>query len=109
MKALSSKIMRRVYMSYALSLVEQPLLWCGLVLGGAVALLGRWTHVASVLDNTLAKPVVQMPTYMVDSFLAAVARGELGTVLVVLTIASMSAVVVWQLAHLRLWHTPRTA
>jgi len=46
---------------------------------------------------------------MVDSFLAAVARGELGTVLVVLTIASMSAVVVWQLAHLRLWHTLRTA
>ena len=98
---LHKNIMRRVYLSYGLSFIEQPLLWCGLVLGGAVALLGRWTHVASVLDNTLAKPVVQMPTYMVDSFLAAVARGELGTVLVILTIASMSAAVVWQLAHLR--------
>jgi len=98
---LHKKIMRRVYISYTLSFTEQPLLWCGLVLGGAVALLGRWTHVASVMDNTLAKPVVQMPGYMVDSFLSAIARGELGTVLVILTIASVSAVVVWQLAHLR--------
>ena len=109
MKTIQSNIMRRVYFSYTLSFIEQPLLWCGLVLGGAVALLGRLTHVASVLDNTLAKPVVQMPTYMIDSFLAAVARGELGTVLVILTIASVSAIVVWQLAHLRLGRMPRLA
>ena len=94
--------MRRVYMSYAVSFVEQPLLWCGLVLGGAMALFGRWTHVASLIDNTLATPLGQIPSYMTNSLLAAIARGELGTVLVILTIASMSAVVVWQLAHVRL-------
>ena len=88
-------------MSYALSYTQQPLLWCGLVLGGAVALFGRWTHVASIIDNTLATPLGSVPQYLVNSFLSAVARGELGTVLVVLTIASMSAVVVWQLSHLR--------
>ena len=101
--------MRRVYLSYGLSFLEQPLLWCGLVLGGAVALLGRWTHVASITENTLATPLGQVPAYIADSFLSAVARGELGTVLVVLTIASVLAVVVWQLAHLRIWHMPRMA
>lgn len=96
------KIMRRVYFSYALSFTEQPLLWCGLVLGGAIALFGRWTHVASIVDNTLATPLGQVPAYLSDAILAAIARGELGTVLVILTMASMSAVVVWQLAHVRL-------
>lgn len=103
------KIMRRVYMSYALSFVEQPLLWCGLVLGGAVALFGRFTHVASIVENTLATPLGQVPAYVIDAFAAAVARGELGTVLVILTIASMSAVVVWQLAHLRVGRTLQAA
>jgi hypothetical protein len=100
---ISSKIMRRVYMSYALSYAEQPLLWAGLVMGGAVALLGRFTHVASIVDNTLATPVGGVPAYIMNSFLAAIARGELGTVLVILTIASMSAVVVWHLSQIRLW------
>jgi hypothetical protein len=106
---LQKQIMRRIYVSYALSYTEQPLLWFGLVLGGAVALLGRWTHVASIIDNTLSTPLGQVPAYITDSFMAAIARGELGTVLVILTIASMSALVIWQLAQLRFWHAPRIA
>jgi uncharacterized membrane protein len=102
MKTIQSTIMRRVYMSYALSYTEQPLLWAGLVMGGAVALLGRFTHVASIVDNTLATPVGSVPTYIMNSFLTAIARGELGTVLVILTIASMSAVVVWQLSRIHI-------
>ncbi|MFT5832282.1 MAG: hypothetical protein ACI9SY_000668 [Candidatus Paceibacteria bacterium] len=98
---ISNKIMRRIYMSYALSYTEQPLLWAGLVLGGAVALLGRFTHVASVIENTLATPLGGIPSYVANSFLSAIARGELGTVLVILTIASMSSVVVWQLSRMR--------
>ena len=109
MKLTKSTIMRRVYMSYALSLTEQPLLWCGMVLGGAVVLLGRFTHVASIVDNTLATPLGQVPNYIANSFLAAVARGELGTVLVILTIASMSAVVAWQLSRVRVETFLRTA
>jgi hypothetical protein len=101
MKTIQSKIMRRIYMSYALSYTEQPLLWVGLVLGGSVALLGRFTHVASVIENTLATPLGGIPSYIANSFLLAVARGELGTVLVILTIASLSAVVVWQLSQVR--------
>ena len=106
---LQKKIMRRIYTSYALSYAEQPLLWFGLVLGGAVALFGRWTHVSSIVDNTLSTPLGQVPAYIIDSFAAAIARGELGTVLVILTIAGMSAVAVWQIAQLRLWHTPHMA
>jgi fumarate reductase subunit D len=106
---LHKQIMRRVYMSYALSFLEQPLLWSGFVLGGAVALFGRFTHVASIVENTLATPLGQVPAYMTDAFLAAIARGELGTVLVILTMASMTAAVLWQLSQLRLGRTFQTA
>lgn len=98
--SISNLIMRRVYMSYALSYTEQPLLWCGLVLGGAVALLGRFTHVASVIENTLATPLGNVPAYVANSFMSAIARGELGTVLVILTIAVTTSVVLFHLAKL---------
>jgi len=101
--------MRRIYTSYALSYTEQPLLWAGLVLGGAVALLGRFTHVASIIDNTLATPLGNVPAYIMNSFMVAVARGELGTVLVILTIASMSAVVAWQLSRIHFGFRLKTA
>lgn len=102
MKNTHNHIMRRVYYSYALSYAEQPLLYVGLLLGGAVALFGRVTHVASITDNLLATPLGQVPTYVTNAFMAAVARGELGTVLVVLTIAALSALTLYQLYHLRL-------
>jgi len=101
MSNVSKSVMRRVYVSYALSFTEQPLLWVGLVLGGAVALLGRFTHVASIINNTLATPLGGVPTYIANSFMSAITRGELGTVLVVLTIASLTAVATWQLSRLR--------
>lgn len=109
MKNMQSKIMCRVYMSYALSYTQQPLLWCGLVLGGAVALLGRFTHVASIVENTLATPLGGVPTYVVNSFMSAITRGELGTVLVILTIASMTAVVGWHLSNVRFGAEVQTA
>lgn len=100
MKSMQHNIMRRVYISYALSYLEQPLLYVGLVLGGAIALFGRFTHVASLLDTTLATPLGHVPTYIVDSFIGAIARGELGTVLVTLTVASLTAVALSKLSRL---------
>lgn len=91
--------MRRIYFSYALSYVEQPLLYVGLLLGGAIALFGRWTHVSSITENLLATPLGQVPIYVSSSFMSAIARGELGTVLVVLAIASLSAFAWYQLYH----------
>ena len=102
MSAMQTTIMRRVFMSYVLSYTQQSLLWYGLVLGGSISLFGRFTHVASIVDNVLATPLGQVPNYMARSFLGAIMRGELGTVLVVLTIASLSAVVVYKLSKVRL-------
>ena len=101
MKSLQSKVMRRVYMSYALSYTEQPMLYIGLVLGGAVAVCGRFTHVAAITENLLATSGENVPAYIVNSFLSAIARGELKTVLVVLTIASMTTVALWQLSKIK--------
>jgi len=101
MKSLQNKIMRRVYYSYALSYTQQPLLYVGLVLGGAVALFGRVTHVASIAENLLATPLGNVPSFVTSSFLSAIERGELGTVLVVLTIASLTAVAVWLLSRVQ--------
>lgn len=93
-------VMRRVYYSFALSFLEQPLLWVGLVLGGAVALFGRLTHVAAITSNLAAVPVGAVPQYITNSFMSALARGEFDTVVVVLTIASLSAVAVYQVSRL---------
>ena len=103
MNTLQTTIMRRVYISYGLSYLEQPLLWSGLVLGGGVALLGRWTHVASITDNLLATPLGAVPNYLISSFTTAVAAGELATVLIVLVLAVTSSVTLYQLQ--RLAHT----
>ena len=99
---LQKKIMRRVYMSYALSYTEQPLLYVGLLLGGSVALFGRFTHVAAIAENLLATPLGNVPSFVSSSFMGAIARGELGTVLVVLTIASLTSVALWQLSRVSL-------
>ncbi len=96
------RVMRRVYYSFALSFLEQPLLWVGMALGGAVALFGRLTHVAAIGHNLAAVPVGSVPRYMFGSFERAVARGEFGTVLVVLAIVSLSVVVVHQLSRLHI-------
>lgn len=101
MKALQSKIMRRVYLSYALSYTEQPMLYVGIVLGGAVALFGRFTHVAAITDNLLGTPLGNVPNFVTSSFMAAIERGELGTVLVVLTMASLTAVASYKLSQIR--------
>lgn len=98
---MQSKIMRRIYMSYALSYTEQPMLYIGLILGGAIALFGRFTHVASIVENLLATPLGNVPAFVSNSFMSAIERGELGTVLVVLTIASLTAVALFHLRNVR--------
>ena len=105
----STTIMRRVYYSYALSFVAQQMLAVGLLLGGALALFGRFTHVASITENMLSTTLGNVPTYVSEAFMSALARGELGTVLVVLTIASLSAVAMHQLSRLTWSDRLRTA
>jgi predicted phage tail protein len=79
---LHKNIMRRVYYSYTLSFVSQPMLWQGFVLGASIALFGRLTHVASIARNFSHTSVENAPAFIFNSFANALAGGEVLTVLV---------------------------
>ena len=83
-------IMRRVYYSYAASIAEQPMLYVGLGLGGALALFGRVTHVASIFENLLATPVGNVPVFVFNAFANAIGQGEIGTVAVTAALFALS-------------------
>jgi len=76
--------MRRVYYSYAVSLVATAIFWQGMFLGAAALLLARWLHVASIIDNFLSVPLREVPGFMLSSFLGAFAHGEAVTALVLI-------------------------
>lgn len=83
-------IMRRVYMSYALSIVGSTALWQGFLLGASIAAFGRLTHVAAIIENVLATPFGAVPNYVVATLFEATANGELVTVLSVLLMTFLS-------------------
>lgn len=78
-------IMRRVYYSYFLSLLNGAF-FQGAVLSSSVLLFGQLTHVAAIYNNILAVPVGQLPGYVFRAFGNAATHGELLTVLVTLLI-----------------------
>lgn len=79
---LQRKIMRRVYYAYTVAIASHTMFWQGMFLGVCVALFGRLTHVASLIDNLLSVPVGSVPAYVGGAVSTAVANGELLTVLV---------------------------
>lgn len=93
---LHKKIMRRVYYSYALSISEHSMFWQGMLLGVCVAAFGRLTHVASIFHNLSLVPLGAVPGFVENTFLHALAQGELLTVLVVLGIVGVSLSFVWR-------------
>lgn len=80
--ALQKRIMRRVYYAYTLAIASHSMFWQGMLLGACVALFGRLTHVASLVENLLAVPVGHVPAYVGGAVGAALEHGELFTVLV---------------------------
>lgn len=84
-------IMRRVYYSFALSILTSAALWQGVVLGASVAAFGRLTHVAAISNNILATPAGSVPAYVGNTILSSVGNGELMTVLVVVLMSTLSA------------------
>lgn len=84
-------IMRRVYYSYAVRFVSEPMLWQGFVLGICVALFGRLTHVAAITHNLGSTRVENAPAFIWNSFVHAATNGEMLTVLVVLFIVGLTA------------------
>ncbi|HEY0964487.1 MAG TPA: hypothetical protein VGE31_01685, partial [Candidatus Paceibacterota bacterium] len=83
-------VMRRVYYSYAIDFMTQPMLWQGILLGMCVALFGRLTHVASILHNFAATRIENAPAFVWNSFVHAYNGGEVLTVLVVLFMVGLS-------------------
>lgn len=91
---LQKNIMRRVYYSYALSILTHSMLWQGVFLGAAAGLLAQWLHVASIFNNFLSVPVGTVPSYITQSFIAAAIHGELLTVITIIatTVVGFSCV-----------------
>lgn len=85
--------MRRVYYSFAFSMISSTALWQGVLLGASIAVFGRLTHVAAIAENMLATPVGSVPIYVVESFMKAAISGEIITVLVVFFMVTLS--VLW--------------
>lgn len=88
--AIQKNIMRRVYYSYVLSFVSQPMLWQGFVLGACIALFGRLTHVASIAHNLGATNIENAPAFIYNSFVHALVGGEILTVLVSVFMVGLS-------------------
>lgn len=74
---MQSTIMRRVYYSYAISIVSMSIFWQGAFLSVAAFLLAKWLFVASIVRNFLAVPVGGVPHYVWGAFVKAATEGEL--------------------------------
>jgi hypothetical protein len=106
--AVKRRLMRRVWYSFFISLVERSSFVHGFVLGGSVALFGRLTHVAAITDNLLQVPVSAMPGYAWQTLVSAFAGGEVLTALVTLLLVGLSLGAVVRLGKLIPHHEPRT-
>ena len=96
---IKATVMRRVYYSYALSLIAHPMFWHGVLLSIAAALLARWLHVASIVNNFLAVPVGQVPRYVWRTVTEAVSHGELLTVFTLAFAGVLLLSVSWRLVN----------
>ena len=96
--ALQKQIMRRVYYAYTIAIASHTMFWQGMFLGACVALFGRLTHVASLIDNLLSVPVGSVPAYVGGAFVTAISHGELVTVLVTVFMMVLTLSVLVRLA-----------
>jgi len=99
---LQKNIMRRVYYSFVVTFVTSGPFLQGLLLGGAVALFGRLTHVAAITNNVLSVPLGAVPNYVWNSVVTALAGGEVLTVLVTAFIVALGVMVSVRLVPLTL-------
>lgn len=97
---MQKNIMRRVYYSYALSIMTHTMFWQGIFLAVSAVLLGKWLHVASIVHNFLAVPVGGVPTYIANSFIGAITHGEVMTALLLVLAAAVTISCGFRLAHI---------
>ncbi len=93
-------IMRRVYYTYALSIVLHTMFWRGMFLSVAGVLLADWLHVASITHNFLSVPLSNTPQFVWNSFVNAATHGELLTALTLVLAGGVALSAGYHLAHL---------
>lgn len=64
-------IMRRVWYTYALSLILRPSMVWGIAFGASVIGFWRLVSITSIVQNFLNVPVGQAPTYVLQSMIQA--------------------------------------
>lgn len=92
-------IMRRVYYSYALSIVSHSMFWQGMFLSVASYLLAKWLHVASIIHNFLSVPIGRAPEYVYNSFFGAISHGEVLTALTLVFAGGVAVSAGYHIAH----------
>lgn len=93
-------IMRRIYLSYALSFTSERYFWNGVLFGVALGLFAKLVHVASVYNNVLGTPLGQLPQFVSHSFVGALEGGEIMTVVTTVILLVLSVLFAHRVAHL---------
>lgn len=101
-EALKRGIMRRVYYSYAISIISHTMFWQGIFLSVAASLLAKWLFVARIVDSLLSVPVGRVPQFIFHLFENALAHGEVLMVATVLGVAVVCMSVGYKLAQMLL-------
>lgn len=96
---MQAKIMRRVYYTYALSILTHSMLWKGVFLGAAAMLLTRWLYVAKHIENFLSTPVGSVPQYVFNTVLTALEHGRIIMVLTLLAAVVIGLSSLYQLGQ----------
>jgi hypothetical protein len=92
------RLMRRVWYSYAISLITGGVFVHGFLLGAVIALFGRLTHVSAIFHNLQAVPFAKLPVYTWRSIEGALTGGEVLTVLVTVLLVGLAVGAVARLA-----------
>jgi len=98
-------IMRRVYYSYALSIVSHAMFWRGMFLSVAGVLLADWLHVASIAHNFLSVPISNVPQFVLNSFINAITHGEFLTALTLVFAGGIAISAGYHIAQVITAHT----
>jgi hypothetical protein len=98
-KTLKYRIMLRVWYAFFIARLDFGALGNGLLLGGAVALFGRLTHVSAITQNILEVPLGSLPGFVWGTITSALSGGEVLTVLITLAIVGLATG-----SSVRLWN-----
>lgn len=96
---LHARIMRRVWYSFAISTVRYAPLWYGIGFGVSLGLFRELVFVSRVIENFLAVPVGNAPSYALSVVMNALQSGEFLTLASLGVMGLVTVSLVRRLAH----------